>query len=291
MIIAVASGKGGTGKTFFATNLFLTLHQQNFRVQLIDCDAEAPDALIFLHAQPDKTFDVLKPLPEIDPNACTFCGKCHEYCHFNAIFYLPQFKMIHVMQELCHSCGACLVACPSEAIREIPVSLGKITSYKLNEMADIAEAKMNIGVMSPVPVIKEAIRHVNKEADIVILDAPPGTSCPFVHTVNNADFVILVTEPNPFGLSDLKQSIAILQELDKPFGVVINCAGTGNNDVNMFLKENGFPLLAEIPYSMDIARLYSRGIIAAEKMPALRKQFINIAEIIEQLNGNSIYQR
>lgn len=291
MTIAVASGKGGTGKTFFATNLFITLHQQNFRVQLIDCDAEAPDALIFLKATTGKAFDVIRPMPEINPALCTFCGKCHEYCHFNAIFFLPQFRMIHVMQELCHSCGACLAVCPEGAVREHPISLGQVTTYTLNEWAEIAEAKMKVGVMSPVPVIKEALRHISQTAEIVLLDAPPGNSCPFVHTVNSADFVVMITEPTPFGLSDLKQSIETLQELKKQFGVVINRAGTGNDDIYEYLKENDIPLLLEIPFSMDIARLYSRGIIAVEKMPALRKKFIQFAETIEELHGNRIYQR
>ncbi|MFO7614886.1 MAG: 4Fe-4S binding protein, partial [Bacteroidales bacterium] len=194
-------------------------------------------------------------------------------------------------QELCHSCGACLAACPEGAVREHPVSLGKVTTYTLNEWAEIAEAKMRIGVMSPVPVIKEAIRHINDKAEIVILDAPPGNSCPFVHTVNSADFVVMITEPTPFGLSDLKQSIETLRELNKPFGVVVNRAGTGNNDIYKYLKENDILLLAEIPFSMDIARLYSEGIVAAEKIPSLRRQFLQVADTLEQINGNSSYQR
>lgn len=278
--IAIASGKGGTGKTFVATNLFYTLLQKNFRAILVDCDAEAPDAVAFFETKEVEKFEVNQLIPVIDTSKCTFCGKCHEYCNYNAIFILPPMKVINVIEDLCHGCGACSVACRFLAISEKHVSLGQVTRYLVNGLPAIIEARMNIGGMSPVVVIKTAIKQTDNQAEIAILDAPPGTSCPFIQTVASADYVVLVAEPTPFGFSDLKQSTATLDEINKPYGVIINRSGLGDNVIYNWLKENNIPLLMEIPFDREIARIYSNGHLVVKENINYRAQFLELLNLI-----------
>jgi len=289
--IAIASGKGGTGKTFIATNLFYTLLKNLINAVLVDCDAEAPDAVAFFKVRQFNITEVTQLIPVINKRNCTFCSKCHEYCNYNSIFILPPVKIIQVIEDLCHGCGACSVACEFNAISEKPVSLGHITKYLNVSNHFLIEARTNIGVMSPAKVIKAAIRAIDNDADITLLDSPPGTSCPFIHTVSTADYIILVTEPTPFGLSDMKQSIEVLQNLNKPFGVIINRAGLGNRQVHKYLLDKDIDLLLEIPFSKDIACLYSKGMLAAEKDTSFEGQMLEVFETIFAKNGNSNYQR
>jgi MinD superfamily P-loop ATPase len=270
--IAIASGKGGTGKTFLSVNLFYSLQRQKQDAILIDCDAEAPNAVAFFDTEAESSDEVTQLVPVIDTEKCTYCGKCHEYCNYNAIFILPPSRIIRVIEDLCHGCGACSVACTFGAISEKPVALGKVGTYSEAGNSSIIEARMNIGVLSPVPVIKAAIKKAGGHRGVVILDSPPGTSCPFIQTVSAADYVILVTEPTPFGLSDLKQSVETLKKIDKPFGVVINRSGFGYDDVTTYLKTEKIPLLLEIPFRMDYAGMYSRGEIVAAADPYFAEQ-------------------
>jgi MinD superfamily P-loop ATPase len=199
-------------------------------------------------------------------------------------------KIIKVIEDLCHGCGACSVACKFEAITEKAVSLGQVSGYSYNGSASLLEARINIGVMSPVPVIKAAIKKADNQSDIILLDSPPGTSCPFIQTVADTDYVILVTEPTPFGLSDLKQSIETLKKTNKPCGVIINRSGLGNNKVQEYLIQENIPLLLEIPFSKKIAGLYSRGKIVSDSDSDFSKQLLTIAENII-LNDNSSNKR
>jgi MinD superfamily P-loop ATPase len=285
--IAVASGKGGTGKTFIATNIFNTLLKNHIDTVLVDCDAEAPNSIAFFDGKPAGSFEVSQLVPVIDSNACTYCGKCHDYCNYNAIFILPPSKIIKVIEDLCHGCGACSVACEFGAITEKSVSLGRVATYSLNNEPRLVEARMNVGVMSPVPVIKAAIKQAGNGTEIVILDSPPGTSCPFIQTVAKSDYVILVTEPTPFGLSDLRQSIETLREINIPCGVIINRAGLGDDSVKDYLKKIKIPLLMEIPFDRKIAEIYSKGNIVSDIIPSIGIELYDIVNKINEEYGNS----
>jgi MinD superfamily P-loop ATPase len=285
--IAVASGKGGTGKTLVATNIFHALLSKKEDVLLIDCDAEAPNAVAFFKTRKTGSREVSMMVPVIDTAKCTYCGKCHDYCNYNAIFIIPPMQIIKVIEDLCHGCGACSVACEFDAISEKPVSLGYVTTFDINGRRRIIESRMNTGVMSPVPVIQAAIKLAEDSHSVVILDSPPGTSCPFIQTVARADYVILVTEPTPFGLSDLIQSIDTLRKINKQCGVIINRSGLGNNDVQEYLSRENIPVLLEIPFSREIAEIYSTGKIVSEKIPDLGDNLYQIVLKIISRNGNS----
>jgi MinD superfamily P-loop ATPase len=285
--IAIASGKGGTGKTFVATNIFYALVKNQIDAVLVDCDAEAPNAVAFFETRQVNSIEVTQLVPVINTNACTYCGKCHEYCNYNAIFILPPMKIINVIEDLCHGCGACSVACKHDAITEKPVSLGMVNLYSNNGKPSLIEARMNIGVMSPVTVIKAAIKQINNQVEIAILDSPPGTSCPFIQTVSASDYVILVTEPTPFGLSDLRQSVETLKVMNKPCGVIINRSDLGNSDVKNYLLKQNIPLLSEISFSKKIAELYSTGKIVIKTIPDLGEELYNMVKKITDQYGNS----
>ncbi|NJK96088.1 MAG: DUF89 family protein [Bacteroidales bacterium] len=283
MKIAIASGKGGTGKTLVSTNLFWAAQKQGYPVTLVDCDAEEPNVAEFLGGQETFGITVSQNIPVINADDCSFCGKCHQYCAYNAIVLLPPARFIQVVEELCHDCGACLVACEFNAIKEKKKITGRITGMVYNTHAELIEARAEIGVYSPVPVIKKAIAETINH-DLAILDSPPGISCPFIATVVDADFVALVTEPTPFGLNDLKLSAETLQVMGKPFGVIINRAGLGNEDVFDWLKEKKIPLLMEIPFDKEIAEIYSRGGLIAELSPKYREQF---TELLKRIVSNA----
>jgi MinD superfamily P-loop ATPase len=280
--IAVASGKGGTGKTLVSTNLFWTVQKAGLPITIVDCDAEEPNVAEFITGGSVCSYAVTQKIPVIDPERCTFCGKCFEYCNYNAIVYLPTNHFIQVVEDLCHDCGACSVACEYGAITEKEKQVGIVQSSYLNCHAEIIEACADVGVYSPVPVVKRAIREAN-DRHLAIFDAPPGISCPFIATVEHTDFVILVTEPTPFGLNDLKLTVETLQQLHKSFGVIVNRAGLGNREVYEWLQQNKIALLMEIPFEREIARIYSEGLLLAEEKPIYQLQFRKLLETIEKL--------
>jgi len=289
--IAVASGKGGTGKTFVATNMFNALYKNGKKCHLVDCDAEAPNSAAFFDATASRRTEVTLAVPLIDTSKCIYCGLCHDYCNYNAIFILPEIKFIQVITDLCHGCGACTVACSYDAITEKDVVLGEVVSYEFKGEHRITEASMNTGVMSPVSIIKKAIQETDNMMGTIILDAPPGTSCPFIQTVSRADYTILVTEPTPFGLSDLAQSAETLRSLGKPFGVIINRSGTGNRGVYEYLEKEEIHLLLEIPFSKKTAELYSTGKLLSDTDIDFAEQLIKTALKITDSYGNSSNQR
>ncbi|MCI1682766.1 MAG: ATP-binding protein [Bacteroides sp.] len=287
MKIVVASGKGGTGKTFVATNLYETSRNTGHATILADCDAEVPNASHFIRAEKTSQENVTEYRPEFDAQKCTFCGKCMEYCTYNAIFCIPAQSQIRLLTHLCHGCGACAVACEEHAVKDGAAAVGVITFYKKDEQTVFIEGKMKSGEISAVPVIKQTIKRASEvPADYLIIDAPPGTSCPFIQTVARADYAVLVTEPTPFGLSDLRQAVETLRTLKKPFGVVINRAGLGNKEMYGYLKRERIELLAEIPFDKEIARIYSTGGLVVSTDKKMEQLFKTLMERIGE-NGNS----
>ena len=279
--IAVASGKGGTGKTFLSTNLHALMEQSGRHTVLVDCDAEVPNASVFVKGEVLGVRETKMLCPVIDASKCTMCGKCAEYCAFNAICCIPAAKYIKITEDLCHGCGACLYECQYHAVEKAWKTIGKVKAYGVNGCIKLVEARIKEGEHSPVAIIRDAIQYgAESGAELLLLDAPPGCSCPFVNTVMDADYVLLVTEPTPFGLSDLKHTVDVLRKLDKPFGVVINRADLGDGTMKEYLASENIPLLAEIPYSERIAELYSGGKITALEDAEMREIFENLIQRI-----------
>jgi MinD superfamily P-loop ATPase len=275
MIISVASGKGGTGKTTIATNLALALEQ----VQFIDCDVEEPNAHLFLKPHIEKKIAVTIPIPRIDETKCTHCGRCAEACEFNALVCFPQTVL--TFDELCHGCGACSYICPEDAIREEEKEIGVIEIGARNGI-EFIHGRLNVGEPMATPIIRMEKSFVTAEK-IVILDAPPGTSCPVIETVKGTDFCLLVTEPTPFGLNDLMLAVQLLKQLAIPIGVVINRADVGNKDVHEYCRREEIPILLEIPMDRTIAHLYSEGILMVEKLPEYRDKFSGLFAWIKEI--------
>jgi MinD superfamily P-loop ATPase len=273
MIIAVASGKGGTGKTTIAVGLALSLA----RVQLLDCDVEEPNAHIFLKPRIKEKKPTYIPIPEIDEEKCNYCGKCAEICVYNAIAVIApddgdkKGKFL-VFPSLCHGCGACSALCPQNAIKEVNREIGVVETGSCEEI-EFVHGKLNIGeTMSP-PVIRQVKKYTNPEKTVII-DAPPGTSCPVVTSVKDSDFSILVTEPTPFGLNDLILAVEVLRKLKISFGVIINRSNLGNDEVSIYCKKEEIPILMQIPFDRKVAVAYSRGIPLIKSIPKYKADFI-----------------
>ena len=276
MIISIASGKGGTGKTTVATNLALVLGD---RVELLDCDVEEPNAHLFLKPQIDRTEQVDTPIPLVDEAKCTFCRKCAEICRFNAIAVVG--RKVLVFPELCHSCGGCVAVCPEGAITEIGRELGTVNYGHRNGIRFI-NGRLRVGeAMSP-PLIKR-VRAARDPERITLIDAPPGTSCPVIAAMNGADFILMVTEPTPFGLHDLKLAVEAVRLLGIPCGLVVNRADIGDDKVFAYAREEGLPVLLTIPFERGIAEAYSRGETIIEALPQWRAKFLQLFADIEAL--------
>jgi len=289
--IAIASGKGGTGKTTVSVNLFHILSTDEKKtVHLVDCDVEEPNDLIFFNkAEKVEEKEIFQLIPEINKEKCTFCRKCVEYCEFNAIVIIPPAKFAEVNAGLCHSCGACLIACQEKAIGEIPESIGKVSIYDVKAGNKLVEGKLKIGSAMQTMLIRELKKRVPGQQDIILYDAPPGTSCPVVATVCDVDYVILVSEPTPFGLHDLKIMTKLLNEIQKPFGIIINKAGLGNEGIYRFLEQESIELLGEIPFQRDYAACYARGNLFRSIPTEIRNSYI---QIVEKLGRRiSVYER
>lgn len=279
--IAVASGKGGTGKTFVSSNLFNSLHLSGRSVVLVDCDAEEPNVIEFVKGEQVDCVEVSQKVPFVLQPKCVFCGRCFEYCSYNAIMFLPESNFIKVLDDLCHSCGACMEACTIGAMSEKDKHLGTIVKYKVSDSSEVIESRSDVGTYSPVTVIKRALISLNP-GRITIMDSPPGISCPFIATVDKADYVVLVTEPTPFGLNDLKLAAETLKKMSKPFGVIVNKSGLGNNDVYKWLDDNNVELLMEIPFDREIAKVYSEGNLLTDLNEKYRGDFVTLYSRIKE---------
>jgi len=278
VVISVASGKGGTGKTLVATSLALALSDKR-KVQLLDCDVEEPDAHIFLHLAINRSEPVTIPVPRIDEMKCTYCGKCAEVCVYNAIAVLK--KKVLVFPELCHGCGACSYLCPESAISEVGREVGVVETGKSGNM-EFIQGRLAIGEPMAPPIIREVKKHIDRMREVII-DVPPGTSCPVVEAVKNSDFCLLVTEPTPFGLNDLSLAVELMKKLQIVCGVIINRDGVGDGKTEQYCQDQGIPILLKIPLDRDIARLYSKGVPLIEGMPEWRKAFVALFQNIEQI--------
>ena len=239
MIVSIASGKGGTGKTSVAVNLALSVGD----VQLLDCDVEEPNAHLLLHPDLKKTEPVYTLIPLVNRELCSHCGECSKFCQYNAIFSTSE--KILVFPELCHSCGGCAVVCPNKAISWEKHRIGALKFGSVGDL-DLVYGELEIGKPMAVPVIK-AVKSQIREGKDVILDSPPGTSCPFVETVRGSDFCVLVTEPTPFGLHDLKIAVEVLKKIAVPFGVIVNRAGIGDNKVYDYCREENIAYCWRFP--------------------------------------------
>jgi len=276
MIISIASGKGGTGKTTVSTNLALSIEQE---VQLLDCDVEEPNSHLFLNPVIEKKEQVIAPVPEIDLEKCTFCKKCMDICRYGAIAVLKDNVL--TFENLCHSCGGCFEVCPENAVMEKERSLGEIEQGSSRGISFI-HGRLEVGQVMAPPIIKK-VRSFTDPNLVTIIDAPPGTSCPVIAAMNGADFVLLVTEPTPFGLHDLKLAVETVRILDLPHGLVINRAGLGNDDVKIYAEKENIPILMEIPFDKEIARIYSNGQMVVDKLPEYKLKFQDLFRRIEQL--------
>jgi MinD superfamily P-loop ATPase len=285
MRIAIASGKGGTGKTTVAVNLAQILTDSGQKVQYLDCDVEEPNGHIFLHPTIETTEWVGIPVPIVDETKCTGCRQCAEICQYHAIAVL---KKALVFPELCHGCGGCTLVCPERAIREETRPIGVVETGTALRTASsqsvgvlFAQGRMNVGEPMSPPLIR-AVKKKMISDGIAILDAPPGTSCPVVTTVRDADYVLLVTEPTPFGLNDLKLAVEMIRQLGVRYGVVINRADSGDQRVREFCEAEKILILQELPDDRRLAEAYSRGQLAVNVLPEWRTMFSALWHRVEK---------
>ncbi len=269
MMIAIASGKGGTGKTTLAVNL---AHVVASSVQLLDCDVEAPNGHLFVKGESVAREEVTTPLPEVEEARCSGCGECSAFCAFHALAVVGCHVL--VFPELCHGCGGCTVICPEGAIRERPQPIGVIETFRKGQLT-LTHGRLHIGVASATPLIR-AVKNRARDGALVLVDCPPGTSCPVVASLRDVDGVMLVAEPTPFGLHDLRLMVEVVRALRLPCGVVVNRAGMGDDRVHTFCREEGIPLLGEIPEERRIAEAYARGDVLVEVIPGYRARMVEI---------------
>ncbi|MBT8338665.1 MAG: 4Fe-4S binding protein [Desulfatitalea sp.] len=285
MKIAIASGKGGTGKTLVSASLAAVWERP---VKAVDLDVEEPNLHLFLKPEIDGTQPAYMPVPVVDEEKCSYCRACAELCQYKAISVLGSVVM--TFTDMCHGCGGCMAVCPTGAITTGRRILGEI-SWGRAGGAGFIMGCLRVGeAMSP-PLIRQVLAQVNRKdlsaptAD-VLFDAPPGVSCPAVSAVLDSDVIVLVTEPTPFGLFDLRLAHQAFAPMGKPMGVVVNRAGLGDEHVHRFCRKSGLPILAEIPYDRNIAGTYARGGIVARDMPSMAKRFVALQRAIDDLVHN-----
>ncbi|MGB3906662.1 MAG: ATP-binding protein [Anaerolineae bacterium] len=282
MILTIASGKGGTGKTTVAVNLALSLMSQRHdgKLLFLDCDVEEPNAHLFLKPVITRREEVGIMIPQVDEARCAHHARCAEVCQFHAIAALPNVTL--VFPELCHGCGGCTLECPEQAIGEVPHTIGMIEEGRVGPI-DFAHGILNVGEPMATPIIRQLKGRIRNDYDVAILDAPPGTACPVVESMRGADFVLMVTEPTPFGLHDLRLAVQVARdELALPVAVVVNHDGVGDTGVDEYCTAEGIPILMRIPLDRRIAVAYSKGTPLVEALPEYRDQLCHLFASIKQ---------
>jgi MinD superfamily P-loop ATPase len=278
MKIAIASGKGGTGKTTIATNLAVSISQAGRAVQYLDCDVEEPNGHIFLKPHIDVVEEVSVDVPQVDESKCTGCGHCGQLCQYSAIICIQ--KHVLTFEQLCHSCGGCMAVCPALAIKEKQRRIG-VAEYGAVDGVAFGHGKLDIGAIQT-PALIRHVKRGAKENAVVILDAPPGTSCPVIEAVKGTDFVLLVTEPTPFGLNDLELAVGMVRVLKLPFAVIINRCDMGDDGVAQYCRREGIDIAMEIPNDRKIAEAYSRGVMMVDVMPEYTGRFRHLYNHIKE---------
>ncbi|MDH4241406.1 MAG: ATP-binding protein [Phycisphaerae bacterium] len=282
MKIAVASGKGGTGKTTIAVNLAKTAEGLGHKIQYLDCDVEEPNGHIFLKPYIENAKAVTVEVPEVDSKQCTGCGKCGEICQYSAIIHLKDSSVL-TFEQLCHSCGGCFLICPAGAIRPKQLSIGEIESGRSDNISFV-QGKLRIGNVRTVSLIKEVKKHI-EDGCLAIIDVPPGTSCPVVEAVKGADFVLLVTEPTPFGLNDLKLAVGLVRKMNLPFAVVINRYGIGDKEVEQYCQAQKIDICLKLPDDRRIAESYSTGQITVDVLSEYKEEFSELYEYTKSIKA------
>lgn len=278
MIITVLSGKGGTGKTTVATNLALSLEN----VQLLDADVEEPDSYIFIKPDfSDEYESVNRLIPVVDDSKCTACRVCVDFCEYNALAMM--LDKVLVYPEICHSCGGCALVCSTGAISEEEREIGNIKWDHSKRPLEFWQGELNIGEETSIPVIEKLKEQINPDKNVII-DAQPGTTCPTIEAAVDSDYCILVTEPTPFGLNDLKMAVEVMREIGQKFGVIINRSEEKYDQIiEDYCAQEGITILLKIPFEKEIAQLYSRGIPFVQKLNKWKTRFQNMFKEIEGL--------
>ena len=286
MRIAIASGKGGTGKTTVSTNLALAAARRGLRVAYFDCDVEEPNGQLFLKPQIASSRLAVQLHPRVEESKCTHCGQCGAICQFSAIVCIGEKVLVY--PELCHACGGCALVCPSEAITEVERPMGVIETGAVKAGVPDADAAgtirfaqgtLRIGEAMSTPLIRQLKEELGDE-DLAILDCPPGASCPVIESVRGADLVLLVTEPTPFGLNDLRLAVETLEAIDLPMAVVINRSGASSQKTRAYCQSKNIPVWAGIADDRRVAEAYSRGELAFDAVPVFRQA---IEEILDRI--------
>jgi MinD superfamily P-loop ATPase len=280
--ISILSGKGGTGKTTIAVNMALSLDN----VQLLDADVEEPNDYIFISPEiiNKDSEPVMRLIPEVDDEKCTACRKCVDFCEYNALAMM--LDNVLVFEEVCHSCGGCKIVCPEDAITEKEKELGKIR-HDEQKSIDFWQGELNTGEEKAVPVIEKLKTKINHNKKIII-DSPPGTTCPTIEAITDTDYTLVVTEPSPFGVHDLDMVVEMLKTVDQPFSVIINRAEEDSNYlIEDYCRENNINILMEVPFSRKIAELYSRGKVFVGEIEGWESKFKNLYKnIVEEVKSN-----
>ncbi len=277
--IAIASGKGGTGKTTIAANLAYLWGRLGRQVLYVDCDVEAPNGHIFLQPKIEQRLSATTAVPQVNPDLCNLCGECGAFCQYNALLCLPD--QVVTFPELCHGCGGCSRLCPQQAISEAPREIGTIELGSTGAI-NFASGLLNIGeAMSP-PLIR-ALKKSLVESELTIIDAPPGTSCPAIESIRHCDYILLVTEPTPFGLNDLQLAVEMVRALDQPFGIVINRAGLDDRPLLDYCQEQELTILAQLPDDRRVAKAYSRGELACAVLTDFKQIFTGLLAAVDTL--------